>query len=71
MPQPRPQLQNKHKKPVLTTTELVYTAWDYDNAGPLAVRAAGRVCYPSAHRAVAALRAVIEYAEFRRRYDTP
>ena len=61
---------DRHKKPVLTTTELVYTAWEYGNAGPLAVREAGRVCYPSAHRAVAALRAAIEYAEFRRRYDT-
>ena len=58
---------DKHKKPVLTTTELVYTAGDYDNSGPLAVRAAGRVCYPSAHRAVAALRAAITYAEFRQR----
>ena len=61
---------DKHQKPVLTTTELVYTAWEYGNAGPLAVRAAGRVCYPSAHRAVAALRAAIDYAEFRRRYAT-
>ena len=62
---------DRHEKPVLTTTELVYTAREYGNAGPLAVREAGRVCYPSAHRAVAALRAAIEYAEFRRRYDTP
>ena len=61
---------DRHQKPVLTTTELVYTAREYGNAGPLAVREAGRVCYPSAHRAVAALRAAIEYAEFRRRYDT-
>ena len=61
---------DRHQKPVLTTTELVYTAWEYGNAGPLAVREAGRVCYPSAHRAVAALRAAIEYAEFRQRYDT-
>ena len=61
---------DKHKKPVLTTTELVYTDREYGNAGPLAVREAGRVCYPSAHRAVAALRAAIEYAEFRQRHDT-
>ena len=58
---------DRHQKPVLTTTELVYTASEYGNAGPLAVREAGRVCYPSAHRAVAALRAAIEYAEFRQR----
>ncbi len=65
------QASDKHEKPVLTTTELVHTAWEYGNAGPLAVREAGRVCYPSAHRAVAALRAATEYAEFRRRYETP
>ena len=57
----------KHDKPVLTATELVYTDREYGNAGPLAVREAGRVCYPSAHRAVAALRAAVSYAEFRDR----
>ena len=57
----------RHDKPVLSATDLVYTDRDYGNAGPLAVRAAGRVCYPSAHRAVAALRALVDYAEFRRR----
>ena len=57
----------KHDKPVLTATELVYTDREYGNAGPLAVREAGRVCYPSAHRAVAALRAAVTYAEFRGR----
>ncbi len=57
----------RHGKPVLTITELVYTDRGYGNAGPLAVREAGRVCYPSAHRAVAALRALVDYAEFRGR----
>ena len=57
----------KHQKPVLTTTELVYTDREYGNAGTFAVREAGRVCYPSAHRAVTALRAAIDYAEFRQR----
>ncbi|HEY8494295.1 MAG TPA: acetate--CoA ligase family protein, partial [Myxococcota bacterium] len=42
----------RHGKPVLSATELVYCDRDYGNAGPLAVRAGGRVCYPSAHRAV-------------------
>jgi len=56
----------RHAKPVLSATELVYTDREYGNAGPLAARAAGRVCYPSAHRAVAALRALVDYAEFRR-----
>lgn len=59
----------RHAKPVLTTTELVYTDREYGNAGPLAVRETGRVCYPSAHRAVAALGALVEYARFRRRVD--
>lgn len=57
----------RHGKPVLTITELVYTDRGYGNAGPLAVREAGRVCYPSGHRAVAALRALVDYAEFRGR----
>lgn len=57
----------QHDKPVLSATELVYTDREYGNAGPRAVRELGRVCYPSAHRAVAALRAAIEYAEFRAR----
>ena len=55
----------RHEKPVLVATELTYTDRAYGNAGPVAVRAGGRLCYPSAHRAVAALRAMIEYAEFR------
>ena len=58
----------RHNKPILTTTELVYTDREYGNIGPLAVREAGRVCYPSAHRAVAALRVLIDYAEFQRRH---
>ena len=40
-------------KPVLTATELAIA--DPDNPGPAAVRASGRLCYPSAHRAVRAL----------------
>ncbi len=42
-----------HDKPVLTATELAVT--HSDNAGPVAVRASGRLCYPSANRAVIAL----------------
>jgi len=56
----------RHGKPGLVATELTYADRAYGNAGPLAVRAGGRVCYPSAHRAVAALAALVEYAEFRR-----
>jgi acetyltransferase len=54
----------RHRKPVLIATELAYTDRAYGNAGPLAVREAGRLCYPSAHRAVAALRAMVDWAEF-------
>jgi acyl-CoA synthetase (NDP forming) len=40
-------------KPVLVATELSVT--NPDNPGPAALRAAGRLCYPSADRAVVAL----------------
>jgi acyl-CoA synthetase (NDP forming) len=40
-------------KPILTATELSVT--DPENAGPVAVRASGRLCYASAQRAVRAL----------------
>jgi acetyltransferase len=40
-------------KPILLATELAVA--DPDNAGPAAVRATGRLCYPSANRAVTAL----------------
>ena len=51
-------------KPVLIATELAHAS--PENAAPRAVRALGRVCHPSAHRAVGALRALVEHAEFRR-----
>ncbi len=40
-------------KPILTATELAIA--DPGNAGPAAVRATGRLCYPSGNRAVTAL----------------
>ena len=55
----------RHGKPVLSATEQVYTDRAYGNAGPVGVREEGRLCYPSAHRAVAALAALVRYAEFR------
>ncbi len=55
----------RHGKPVLSATELSRT--HPDNPGPLGVREEGRLCHASAHRAVAALRALCDYAEFRRR----
>jgi acetyltransferase len=51
-------------KPVLIATELAHAA--PENAAPQAVRALGRLCHPSAHRAVRALRALVDHAEFRR-----
>ncbi|MEE2678753.1 MAG: hypothetical protein VX546_09285, partial [Myxococcota bacterium] len=56
----------RHGKPVLTATELVHAAGDYQNAGPQGLREEGRLCHASAHRAVRALRALVDYAEFRR-----
>lgn len=55
----------RHAVPVLSCTELVTADRFYGNAGPEAVREAGRLCYPSAHRAVRALRAALDYARFR------
>jgi acetyltransferase len=55
----------RHGKPVLVATELVYADRAYGNTGPLTVREGGRLCYPSAHRAVSALRAMIDYVESR------
>jgi acetyltransferase len=55
----------RHGKPVLVATELVHADRLHGNPGPLAVREAGRVCHPSAHRAVDALRAMVAWAEFR------
>jgi acyl-CoA synthetase (NDP forming) len=56
----------RHGKPVLVATELVYADRGYGNAAPLALRARGRLCHASAHRAVATLRAMVDHAEFRR-----
>ncbi len=55
----------RHGKPVLTATELVHTDRHYGNPGPQGVKEEGRLCYPSAHRAVRALRSLVDYAEFR------
>jgi acyl-CoA synthetase (NDP forming) len=49
-------------KPILTATELAVA--DPSNAGPAAVRATGRLCYPSGERAVAALGHMIRHVEY-------
>jgi len=60
------QASERHGKPVLTASELAVTDRAYGNAGPQGVKAEGRLCYASAHRAVSALRALVAYAEYRR-----
>jgi acetyltransferase len=50
-------------KPVLTATELAVAM--PDNPGPATVRQSGRVCYPSANRAVTALEHLVRYARWR------
>jgi acyl-CoA synthetase (NDP forming) len=50
-------------KPILTATELAIAA--PDNPGPATVRATGRLCYPSANRAVTALGHLWRYARYR------
>ncbi|HZQ59480.1 MAG TPA: CoA-binding protein [Acidimicrobiales bacterium] len=52
-------------KPVLSASELAVA--DPANPGPAAVRASGRLCYPSTHRAVAALDHAWRYARWRQR----
>jgi len=51
-------------KPILTATELAVA--DPSNAGPAAVRATGRLCYPSGNRAVIALGHLYRDTMFRR-----
>jgi acyl-CoA synthetase (NDP forming) len=51
-------------KPILVATELAVA--DPLNAGPAAVRAGGRLCYPSGERAVRALGHLVRDAAFRR-----
>ena len=51
-------------KPILTATELAVA--DPSNPGPATVRATGRLCYPSANRAVIALGHLARAARTRR-----
>jgi len=56
------ELSARHRKPVLVASELAMA--DRDNPGVAAVRASGRMCYPSGNRAVAALGHLHRYARF-------
>ena len=60
----------RHGVPVLCASELVHTDRHYGNAGPRGVREGGRLCYVSAHRAVSALRAMVDYAEYRAQLES-
>ena len=55
-------VSERYGKPVLSATELAFV--DRENAGVRGVREVGRLCYPSAHRAVGALAALTRWAEF-------
>jgi acetyltransferase len=55
-------LSTETGKPILVATELAVA--DPSNAGPAAVRASGRLCYPSGNRAVTALGHLYRYARF-------
>ncbi len=56
-------------KPVLTATELAVAF--PDNPGPATVRSTGRLCYPSADRAVTALGHLWRHARYRIRRGLP
>lgn len=56
-------------KPILVATELAVA--DPANAGPVAVRASGRLCYASANRAVTALAHAWEYSRWRQARGLP
>lgn len=58
----------KHAKPVLSVSELVVS--NPENPGPATLRRLGRLCHPSAHRAVRALAAMVRWSETRARYGS-
>ncbi len=55
----------RHGKPVLCVSELAIS--NPENPGPATLREAGRLCHPSAHRAVRALAALVRWSETRGR----
>ncbi len=61
-------LSERTGKPILAATEL--SVADPDNPGPAALRATGRLCYPSGDRAVVALGHLYRYARHRERRST-
>jgi acyl-CoA synthetase (NDP forming) len=63
------EVSDRTGKPILVATELAVA--DRDNAGPAAVRASGRLCYPSANRAVTALDHMWQRSRHRLRRGLP
>lgn len=59
------ELSDRTGKPILCATELAVA--DPANPGPAAVRATGRLCYPSGDRAVTALGHLHRYARYQAR----
>lgn len=59
------ELSERTGKPILSATELAVA--DPDNPGPAAVRASGRLCYPSGDRAVTALGHLYRHGRHRAR----
>jgi len=59
------ELSERTGKPILAATELAVA--DPDNPGPAALRATGRLCYPSGDRAVVALGHLYRYARHQER----
>jgi acetyltransferase len=57
----------RHRKPILCATDLVYTDRAYGNPGPLGIKESGRVGFPSGHRAIKALAHMARYSEWRSR----
>ena len=55
----------RHGKPVLCASELAVS--NPENPGPATLRESGRLCHPSADRAVGALAALVRWAEIRER----
>ena len=57
----------RHRKPILIATDLVYTDRAYGNSGAIGIADSGRIGYPSGHRAIRALGHLVRYAAYRAR----
>jgi acetyltransferase len=62
------EISAQHDKPIVTATELAVA--DPSNPGPVAVRASGRMCYPTSQRAVRALEHLWRDARYRARRNS-